>query len=49
MVKVDLTAAMLKYSLWIADPAFICKAFDTPQAGFVLASDKGILCKICIL
>ena len=48
-IKVDLAAAMLKYSSWIADQAFICNAFDPPEACFVLASDKGIRCKFCAL
>ena len=53
-LKVGCTAAMLKYSLWIADPAFTCKVFDPMRPCFVLASDKGILCKsahcmICVL
>ena len=40
---------MLKYSVWIADLAFTCKVFDPPEPCFVLASDKGILCKFYTL
>ena len=48
-LKVDHAEAMLKYSMRIENPAFTCKVFDPPKLCFVLASDKGILCKFCIL
>ena len=48
-LKVDRAAAMLRYSVWIADPAFTCKVFDPPKPCFVLASEKGVLCKFCSL
>ena len=46
---IDRAAAMLKYSVWIADPAFTCMVFDLLEPCFVLASDKGIICKFCSL
>ena len=45
-LKNDCTAAILKYSVWIADPAFTCKVFNPPEPCFVLASDKGICMQI---
>ena len=47
--KVNRMAAMLKYSMWIADLTFTCKVFDSLELCFVLVSDKKILCKFFTL
>ena len=48
-LKINHTAVMLKYSVWIADLVFTRKVFDSPEPCFVLNSNKGILCKFCTL
>ena len=46
IIKVDRAAAMLKYSVWIADPGFTCKVFDPPKPCFVWLRTRGHFCTL---